>query len=73
VVGHGRIEVQARVPGQPPFGVAARLLVFNGRTRKGRTALLLHAYAQNPRSRSRSRSRSATAAGPSALSWSPAV
>jgi len=48
LVGHGRIEVQARIPSQPPLPVDARLLVFNGRSRSGRVALLMHAYALNP-------------------------
>lgn len=48
LVGHGRIEVQARVPGQAPFPVSASLLIFNGRTAAGRVALLMHAYALNP-------------------------
>jgi len=48
LVGHGRIEVQARVSGQPPFPVDAGLLVFNGRTSAGRVALLMHAHSANP-------------------------
>jgi hypothetical protein len=48
VVGHGWVEVQALVSDQPPLNVHARLLVFNGRTREGRTALPLHMYAEDP-------------------------
>lgn len=48
LVGHGRIEVLARIPSQPPLPADASLLVFNGRTATGRTALLLHAYAESP-------------------------
>ena len=48
LVGHGRVEVQARIPSQPPLPVEAKLLVFNGRTRGGRVALMMHAYAENP-------------------------
>ena len=48
LIGHGRIEVQVRIPGQPPFPVNASLLVFNGRTPGGGIALLMHAYAANP-------------------------
>lgn len=48
LVGHGRIEVQARIPAQPPFPVNASLLIFNGRTHAGRVALFMHAYAENP-------------------------
>lgn len=48
LVGHGRIEVQARLPTQPPLPVDASLLVFNGRTAAGRTALLMHAYSEDP-------------------------
>jgi hypothetical protein len=48
LVGRGRIEVQARIPTQPPLPVDASLLVFNGRTSTGRVALLMHAYAENP-------------------------
>jgi hypothetical protein len=48
LVGRGRIEVLARIPSQPPLPADASLLVFNGRTAAGRTALLLHAYAESP-------------------------
>lgn len=48
LVGHGRIDAQAVIPGQPPLIVHTHLLVFNGRGRGGATALLLHAYATKP-------------------------
>jgi hypothetical protein len=48
LVGRGRIEVQARLPTQPPLLVDASLLVFNARTSAGRTSLLMHAYAESP-------------------------
>ncbi len=48
LVGRGRIEVAARIPTQPPLPVDASLLVFNARTSAGRTALLMHAYAESP-------------------------
>jgi hypothetical protein len=48
LVGRGRIEVEARIPAQAPLPVNASLLVFNGRTRDGRVALLMHAYAKSP-------------------------
>ncbi len=48
LVGHGRIEVAARIPSQPPLPADASLLVFNGRTGAGRTVLLMHAYAESP-------------------------
>jgi hypothetical protein len=48
LVGHGRAEVQARIPSQKPLPVDAKLLIFNGRTSTGRVALMMHAYAERP-------------------------
>lgn len=48
LVGHGRIEAQLLLPGQPPAQVHASLLVFNSRTKTGGTALLFHAYSEKP-------------------------
>lgn len=48
LVGHGRIDAQAVIPGQPPLIVHTHILVFNGRGRGGATTLLLHAYATRP-------------------------
>lgn len=48
LVGRGRIEVQARIPSQPPLPANASLLVFNGRTNTGQTTLLMHAYSEDP-------------------------
>jgi len=48
LVGHGRLEAEVALPGQAPFSVDARLLVFNGRLPGGRHAILLHAYAVRP-------------------------
>ena len=36
------------VPGQDPFQVSAYLLAFNGRTKAGRRAVLVHAYTTDP-------------------------
>jgi hypothetical protein len=48
LVGHGHAEVQARIPSQGLLPVDANLLIFNGRTKRSRTALLMHAYAERP-------------------------
>lgn len=48
LLGHGRLEAEVALPGQAPFSVRARLLVFNGRLSGGRHALLLHGYAVRP-------------------------
>jgi hypothetical protein len=48
LVGSGRIDAVVGIPAQPPAEVSARLLAFNGRTRSGQKAVLLHAYAAQP-------------------------
>jgi hypothetical protein len=48
LVGHGSLEAEVLLPGQGPFAVHARLLLFNGRAAGGRQAVLLHAYARRP-------------------------
>lgn len=48
LVGHGKLFAKIFVPGQVPFGIHARLLVFNGRTKVGRPAVWVHAYSSNP-------------------------
>ena len=47
-VGMGHLFAKVFVPNQPPFDVHAHLTAFNGRTRYGRHAVLVHAYAANP-------------------------
>jgi hypothetical protein len=48
IVGDGHVRVQARIPGQLPFLVRARLLAFNGPRRDGRKQILAQAYARDP-------------------------
>jgi hypothetical protein len=48
LVGHGKLYAEIFVPNQDPFGVHANLLAFNGQTKKGRPAVLVHAYTSNP-------------------------
>ena len=36
------------VPNQAPFGIRANLLAFNGQTKVGRPAVLVHAYTTDP-------------------------
>lgn len=48
LVGSGTLYAQIFVPNQRPFGVRARLLAFNGKTKGGRPAVLVHAFAPNP-------------------------
>jgi hypothetical protein len=48
LVGHGKLYAEIFVPNQEPFGVHAHLLAFNGQTKAGRPAVLVHAYASNP-------------------------
>ena len=47
-VGMGHLFAKVFVPNQPPFDVHAHLTAFNGRTKSGRHAVLVHAYAANP-------------------------
>jgi hypothetical protein len=48
LVGRGRLYAKIFVPNQPSFGVRAHLLAFNGRTKAGRHAVLVHAYTTDP-------------------------
>jgi hypothetical protein len=48
LVGRGRVDARANIPGQPPLPIHASLLVFNGRAAGGATALLLHVYSVKP-------------------------
>jgi hypothetical protein len=48
LVGHGRLYAEIFVPNQSPFGVHAHLLAFNGQTKKGEPAILVHAYTSDP-------------------------
>jgi hypothetical protein len=47
-VGRGRLFARIFVPHQRPFDVRAHLTAFNGRTKAGRHAVLVHAYATRP-------------------------
>jgi hypothetical protein len=48
LVGRGHLFAQIFVPNQEPFGVHANLLAFNGKTKTGRPAVLVHAYTSDP-------------------------
>jgi hypothetical protein len=47
-VGRGHLFAQVFVPNQPPLNVHADMVAFNGRTKAGRPAVLVHAYSTNP-------------------------
>ena len=46
-VGRGRIFARIFVPNQRAFDVHARLVAFNGRTKGGRPAVLVHSYSSH--------------------------
>lgn len=48
LVGQGRLYAKIFLPNQRPFGIRANLLAFNGRTKAGRRAVLVHAYTSDP-------------------------
>jgi hypothetical protein len=48
LVGSGKLYARVFVPSQAPFGLHARLLAFNGKTRQGRTAIWVLAYSPDP-------------------------
>ena len=48
LVGRGRLYDRVFIPGEIPFGLHARLLVFNGRTKQGHTAVWVQAYSASP-------------------------
>jgi hypothetical protein len=47
-VGNGRLLARIFVPNQPSFDVHARLIAFNGRSKAGRPAVLVHSYSNHP-------------------------
>lgn len=48
VVGHDKLYAKIFVPNQSPFGLHARLLAFNGKTKDGSPAVWVHAFAPDP-------------------------
>jgi hypothetical protein len=48
LVGRGRLRAKIFLPDQTPFKVLAYLLAFNGRTKVGRRAVMVHAYTKDP-------------------------
>jgi hypothetical protein len=48
LVGRGKLRAKIFLPDQTPFTVRAYLLAFNGRTKVGRRAVLVHAYTSDP-------------------------
>jgi hypothetical protein len=48
LVGRGRLNAKIYLPNQKPFGVRASLLAFNGKSKVGRPAVLVHAYSTDP-------------------------
>jgi hypothetical protein len=48
LVGRGKLRAKIFLPDQYPFQVRASLLAFNGRTKVGRRAVLVHAYTKDP-------------------------
>jgi hypothetical protein len=48
LVGNGGLYAQIFVPNQPPFGIHADLLAFNGKDEKGRPANRVQGYSANP-------------------------
>jgi hypothetical protein len=48
LVGRGKLRAKIFLPDQTPFMVRAYLLAFNGRTKVGRRAVLVHAYTKDP-------------------------
>jgi len=48
LVGRGKLHATIFVPDQPAFPVQAYLLAFNGRTKAGRRAILVHSYTSSP-------------------------
>jgi len=48
LVGRGNLHAKIFLPGQAPFGVKTILNAFNGKTKVGRPAVLVHAYTPDP-------------------------
>lgn len=48
LVGHGVLNAQVLLPGQGPFWIKARLLMFNATPVAGHKVVLMHAYSSEP-------------------------
>jgi hypothetical protein len=48
IVGSGHVTLQVRIPGQAPFLLRTKMLVFNGPRRGGHKLILAQAYARKP-------------------------
>ena len=48
LVGHGELDAQVVLPGQAPFWIRARLLMFNASPIGGKKVVLMHAYSSDP-------------------------
>lgn len=48
LVGRGGLDADVFIPNQKPFAVHARLLAFNGQTKAGEPAVMVHAFAPSP-------------------------
>jgi hypothetical protein len=48
LVGRGQLHAKVFFPGQAPFGIRAVLMAFNGKSKAGRPAVLVHAYTRDP-------------------------
>jgi hypothetical protein len=48
IVGRGALSAQVLLPNQNPFDLKANFLLFNGKTKAGRTAIWGHAYTRSP-------------------------
>ncbi len=48
LVGRGRLNAKIFFPNQSPFGVKTVLNAYNGKTKVGRPAVLVHAYTPDP-------------------------
>jgi hypothetical protein len=47
-VGSGRLFAKVFVPNQQPLALHAQLIAFNGQTKAGRPAVLVHSYSNHP-------------------------
>lgn len=48
LVGQGKLFARVFLPNQTPFGLQAKLLAFNGKTKQGRPAVWVLAYSADP-------------------------
>jgi hypothetical protein len=48
LVGRGKLRAKIFLPDQTPFKILAYMLAFNGRTKVGRRAVLVHVYTKDP-------------------------